>query len=83
MGAGPERFRQRFDLLLSATLAELEPRLQWALAVVRDAVIARRSTGVDWVQLTDHLSIWDRGEKHRLGRDIRDVWAEQYWKASK
>jgi CRISPR type I-E-associated protein CasB/Cse2 len=83
VGPARQRVRQRFDLLLSATLAELEPRLRWALAVVRDAVIARRSTGVDWVQLTDHLSIWDRGEKHRLGQDIQDIWAEQYWKASK
>jgi len=83
VGPPHKRFRQRFDSLLCATLAELEPHLHWALAVVRDAVTARWSAGVDWVQLTDHLSIWDRGEKHRLGRDIRDLWAEQYWEASK
>jgi hypothetical protein len=83
VGPGAQRFRQRFDSLLCVTLAELEPHLYWALGVVREAVTAQRSTGVDWVQLTDHLSIWDRGEKHRLGRDIQVVWAEQYWKASK
>jgi hypothetical protein len=80
---GALRFRQRFDSLLCSPLPALEPHLHWALAVVRDAVTARRSGGLDWVQLTDHLSIWDRGEKHRLGRDIRDIWAEQYWKATK
>lgn len=83
VGPGPERFRQRFECLLCTPMAGLEPRLQWALAVVRDAVIARRSSGIDWIQLTDNLSIWDRGEKHRLGKDIREIWTEQYWKRTK
>lgn len=73
-----KRFRQRFDSLLCTPLPRLEPHLIWALSVVRKAVIPGRSLGLDWVQLTDHLSIWDRGEEHRLERDIRDIWAEQY-----
>ncbi|TRZ48111.1 hypothetical protein D4S03_10345 [bacterium] len=80
---GPRRFRQRFDSLLGTPLAGLEPYLRWALAAVRDAVAAGRAKGMDWVQLTDHLSIWDRGEEHRLERDIRDIWAEQYLKFTK
>ena len=74
-----QRFRQRFDSLLCAPLTDLEPHLRWALAVVRDATADRRISGVDWVQLTDHISIWDRGPEHGLGRDIREIWAEQYW----
>jgi hypothetical protein len=77
-GSSRQRFRQRFERVICAPLAKLEPHLLWALGVVREAVIAGRSIGIDWVQLTDDLSIWDRGEQHRLGRDIRDIWAEQY-----
>lgn len=80
---GPRRFRQRFDSLLGTPLAGLEPYLRWALTIVRDAVTAGRAKGIDWVQLTDHLSIWDRGEEHRIGQDIRDIWAEQYLKSAK
>lgn len=72
------RFRSRFDTLLRTPLAALEPNLHWALSTVRDAVAARRLTGIDWVQLTEHLSIWDRGDEHRLKRDVRDIWAEEY-----
>ena len=39
--------------------------------------------GIDWVQLTDDLSIWDRGEEHRRDRDVRDIWAEQYLECTK
>ena len=73
-----ESFRRRFDALLCTPLGGLEPHLRWALSVVRKAVAAGHTQGIDWVQLTDHLSIWDRGEEHRLDRDVRDIWAEQY-----
>jgi len=75
------RFRRRVDALLCTPLGGLEPHLRWALVAVCDAVIAGRAQGIDWVQLTDDLSIWDRGEEHRWHRDIRDTWAEQYWRA--
>jgi len=77
------RFRRRFDALLCTPLGGLEPHLRWALSSVRDAVVAGRARGIDWVQLTDDLSIWDRGEEHRRDRDVRDVWAEQYLKSTK
>ncbi|MDO8586865.1 MAG: type I-E CRISPR-associated protein Cse2/CasB [Armatimonadota bacterium] len=77
-----ERFRRRFDALLCSPLGAGESHLRWALSVARKAVIAGRAQGIDWVQLTDHLSIWDRGEEHRLKRDIRDIWAEQYLEAT-
>ena len=76
------RFPQRFDELLQTPLSALEPRLRWALSVVRGAVIHERSPGIDWVQLTDDLSIWDRGEEHRRDRDVRDIWAEHYLNAT-
>lgn len=72
------RFRRRFDELLCAPLGGLEPHLRWALSVARDEVTAGRLTGIDWIELTDRLSIWDRGEEHRLGQDVRGLWAEQY-----
>jgi hypothetical protein len=89
------RFRARFDALLCSPLAGpgagpgagIEPHLRWALGEVARAVQgriphARGITGIDWEQLLDHLSIWDRGESHRLNRDVRDVWAEAYLNAA-
>jgi len=61
-----ERFRQRYDRMLSLPLDRIELALQWAL----DRVAS--STGkLDWVRLMDDLSIWER-ETTRL------KWAEQY-----
>jgi len=61
-----KRYLQRFDRMLILPLDAMEPALQWAL----DRVAS--STGkLDWVRLTDDLSIWER-ETTRL------KWAEQY-----
>jgi len=79
--ADRERLRQHFDSLLCAELAGIEPDLRWALTAVQRAVARGRSIGLDWVQLTDDLSVWDRGEEHRLRRDVRELWAQQYWQA--
>lgn len=80
------RFRTRFDALLCSSLSSLEPHLRWAMGEVARAVaghvpLARDVKGIDWVQLLDDLSIWDRGEQHRRMRDIRDIWAEKYLNA--
>ncbi|HRU05395.1 MAG TPA: type I-E CRISPR-associated protein Cse2/CasB [Candidatus Brocadiia bacterium] len=66
------RFRRRMDALLSSSLANLEPRLRWALGVVWANDFARQR-GVDWAQLLDDLSAWDRGEK-----DTRAEWAKHF-----
>jgi CRISPR type I-E-associated protein CasB/Cse2 len=76
--AGGGASRERFDALLQAPSALLEPRLRWALGVVEAAVEAKATSGLDWARLLDDLSIWDRGRAHRLGRDIREIWAEEY-----
>jgi len=83
-----KRFRTRFDALLCSSLSSLEPHLHWALGEVARAVAghvlhACDVEGLDWVQLLDDLSIWDRGEEHRRGRDVRDIWAERYLKSFK
>lgn len=84
---GNKRFRNRFDALLCSSLSSLEPHLRWALGEIARAVAghpphARDVTGIDWAKLLDDLSIWDRGEAHRRGRDIRDIWAETYLNAT-
>lgn len=61
-----ERFRQRFDRMLILPLDKIEPALRWALDRV-----AANSRKLDWVKLTDDLSIWER-ETTRL------KWAEQF-----
>jgi len=78
-----ERFRRRFDAILCSPLSSLEPHLRWAMGVVTRAITGNVVSGIDWKQLLDDLSIWDRGEEHRLRRDIREIWAERYFKASK
>jgi hypothetical protein len=79
------RFRTRFDVLLCSSLSTLEPHLRWALSEVARAVAghvphSQNVKGIDWVQLLDDLSDWDRGKGHR-GRDVRDIWAEAYLNA--
>ena len=66
--AGPtdKRRQQKFDELLTLPLSQIESALQWALSL-----IAGKVDGVDWVRLTNELSIWER-ESTRLR------WAEEY-----
>ena len=83
---GP-RFRRRFDTLLCSPLSALEPHLRWGLDEIDKAIAgrvlwAKGVTGIDWAQLLDDLSIWDRGEEYRNKRDINDIWAEQYLNAT-
>jgi CRISPR type I-E-associated protein CasB/Cse2 len=61
-----ETYRKRFDRMLLLPLGKIEPALQWALSQ-----IASEGLKLDWVQLTDDLSIWER-ETTRL------KWAEQF-----
>ncbi|MCK6483781.1 MAG: hypothetical protein HUU22_04870 [Phycisphaerae bacterium] len=81
------KFRTRFDAVVCSALSGLEPHLRWALGEVAKAVAgrvphAKGACGIDWARLLDDLSIWDRGESHRRGRDIHDIWAEAYLNAA-
>ncbi len=61
-----ERFQQKCDELLLLSLDKIEFAMQWALHV-----IASNERKLDWVLLTDDLSIWER-ESTRL------KWAEEF-----
>ena len=61
-----ERRQRRFDELLSLPLTQIESALQWAISS-----IAQSGAGLDWVCLTDELSIWER-------EATRVKWAGQY-----
>jgi CRISPR type I-E-associated protein CasB/Cse2 len=61
-----KRFQARFDSLLRMPLGMIEPELRWALSV-----LSNNDKTLDWVRLTDDLSIWER-ETTRL------KWAEQF-----
>lgn len=63
-----ERYREKFDRMLALPVSQIEPVLQWAL----DWVALSRPR-LDWVKLTDDLSIWER-ESTRL------KWAQQFLK---
>jgi hypothetical protein len=79
-------FRNRFDALICSNLTSLEPHLRWALGEASRAAAGsghrnQAAAGMDWVQLLDDLSIWDRildhGKFHR-SFDVRSIWAEKY-----
>lgn len=61
-----KRFQQKFDEMLLMPLDKIEPALRWALGQVADKGIS-----LDWVSLTNDLSIWER-EATRL------KWAEEF-----
>jgi len=75
---GRKRHRRRFDALLRAPLAGLEPHLRWALSEA-----ARPAGGADWVQLLEDLRTWDRSQDRAGGTNVRDKWACQYLEAAK
>jgi hypothetical protein len=54
---GWDRHQQRFDELLVLPLSGIEPALRWGLTLIAD-----NAKKLDWVQLTDELSIWEREE---------------------
>ncbi len=60
------RRQQRFDELLAHDLSGVEFALKWALQLIE-----KNNKGIDWVRLTDELSVWER-EETRLS------WAKQY-----
>ena len=62
---------QRFDRMLTLPIDMIETALQWAL----DLISSKHLT-LDWVRLTNDLSIWER-ETTRL------KWAEEFLKSSK
>jgi len=62
---------QRLDKMLTLPVHKIEPALQWALGLV-----ASKNLKLDWVKLTDDLSIWER-ETTRL------KWAEEFLRPSK
>jgi CRISPR type I-E-associated protein CasB/Cse2 len=64
--AKAQRQQLKFDDLLLLPLREIEPPLQWALDLV-----ASQNLNLDWVKLTDDLSIWERDS-------TRLKWAEEF-----
>jgi CRISPR type I-E-associated protein CasB/Cse2 len=55
-----DRFQKRIDEILTLPLKHLEPDLRWALDL-----IASKGLKIDWAELTDDLSKWER-ESTRL-----------------
>jgi CRISPR type I-E-associated protein CasB/Cse2 len=66
-----ERFVERFDRMLILPVGKIEAALRWALDMIDS-----KGLKLDWVRLTDDLSIWRR-ESTRL------KWAEEFLKPMK
>ena len=59
------RHEQRFDNMLLLPLAQIESALRWALTLIAGG------NGLDWVQLADDLSIWEReGTRLKWAKDF-------------
>ncbi len=65
-------FARRFDHMLQLPLGALETPLRLALG----RVSSERERGLDWVRLTDDLSIWER-------KTTRLKWAQQFMRIQK
>jgi CRISPR type I-E-associated protein CasB/Cse2 len=61
-----KRFQQKFDEILLSPLGGIEPALRWALGIIHS-----ENKKLDWVKLTDDLSIWER-------EATRAKWARQF-----
>jgi CRISPR type I-E-associated protein CasB/Cse2 len=68
---GEARLAQRFDRMLALPLGRIEPALRWAIDL-----IATHGLKLDWVELTNDLSLWERESK-------RLKWAQEFLKSSK
>ncbi len=66
-----KRFQDNFDKMLMSPLDDMEPALQWAIALLDS-----NEKGLDWVKLTDDLSLWQR-ESTRL------KWAKDFLNTNK
>lgn len=60
------RYQRKFDRMLLLPIGQIEPALKWALSCVDSNDLA-----VDWVKLTDDLSVWER-------QSTRLDWALQF-----
>ncbi|HUW60888.1 MAG TPA: type I-E CRISPR-associated protein Cse2/CasB [Candidatus Bathyarchaeia archaeon] len=63
---GRNRFGRKLDNILMLPLDKIEAELRWAIGQV-----ASRGLSLDWVRLTDELSVWEYESVH-----LR--WAEQF-----
>ena len=66
-----ERFRQQFDGILNLPLSKIENLLRWVLDQV-----SSKNLKIDWVKLTNDLSIWER-------KSTRLKWAMEFLKTYK
>lgn len=66
-----DRVAARFDQMLTHPIEQIEVSLRWSIEL-----LASQGLALDWVQLTDDLSSWER-------ETIRLRWAEQFLRSSK
>lgn len=60
------RFMQKYDEMIGLPVDKIEPALQWAISEIASAKLE-----LDWIKLTDDLSIWHR-------ENVRLRWVEEY-----
>ncbi len=70
-----DRFRRRINQILTAHLDQLEPHLHWAIGQIKEL---SPNPSLDWVELTDDLSIWDQGYRYyqetiKIPREYLDI----------
>lgn len=68
-----KRFRHRVHQVLISPFNQLEPHLHWAIGQIKEL---SPNPSLDWVQLTDDLSIWDQG--YRYYKEKISISREEY-----
>lgn len=64
-------YRRRFNQILNSPVSQQEFQMQWALSWLQE-----RTGQIDWVKLTDDLSVWERDT-------TRLRWATEYLQLEK
>lgn len=72
------KFKNHFDSILNSSLDNIEYHISWGLSILYIAAKKNKNITLNWVQLIDDLSIWDRGKEHRKKIQIQVEWAKQF-----
>ena len=72
VSADSQSLEKRFVALLDARREDLPEHLRHAIGLLKSKEIP-----VDWVQLLEQVSVWDRDDRH-----VQRAWAGAYWGSS-
>lgn len=67
------RYRVKVNEILNSTISSIPDRLRWALGL-----LSAHQKEIDWVRLTNDLSIWETGDTGSQREKISKIWLREY-----